>query len=231
VSYASVWRWAWTLVAAGGAGLAILEWSAPATAVVLVLLTAAIVGVESLFAGEAVIRRGVDNSMPHGITWALTIAAATTGLLALLAVSPPLALLLGLWAAVTSPPFVASLRRTTVRSNPKRTRPTRGSTSPASPASEAPGSVDLPLREQIEVSTMSDQQLFFLWRHTFWELRDKPDLANRVAVIALRQACLEELERRDPVALSAWLDSGGRASGGPERFWHKQSGKEDDDDA
>ncbi len=36
--------------------------------------------------------------------------------------------------------------------------------------------------------------------------------------MTLRQGCLDELERRHPSALHAWLDSGARASEGPERF-------------
>jgi uncharacterized membrane protein YeaQ/YmgE (transglycosylase-associated protein family) len=39
-----------------------------------------------------------------------------------------------------------------------------------------------------------------------------------LTLVALRQCCLDELERRDPTALQDWLTSGARASSSPERF-------------
>jgi hypothetical protein len=68
------------------------------------------------------------------------------------------------------------------------------------------------------VQGLDDRQLCALWRRLFWQLVDQRDAADAVSTVAWRQACLDELERRDPAAVRAWLDSGARASGGPERF-------------
>jgi hypothetical protein len=65
---------------------------------------------------------------------------------------------------------------------------------------------------------MSDAELCFTWRRSFQALLDASTPAQRQAVVAVRQACLDELERRNPLALSAWLESGPTPAGGPERF-------------
>jgi hypothetical protein len=65
---------------------------------------------------------------------------------------------------------------------------------------------------------LDDRQLCRLWRESFWDLRQPAPPATLLRLVALREACLEELENRDAPALRAWLDSGARASGGPEKY-------------
>jgi hypothetical protein len=48
-------------------------------------------------------------------------------------------------------------------------------------------------------------------------------------VVAQRQVYLDEMERRSPSGLRAWLESGARAAGGPERFLGKR--RDDQTDA
>jgi hypothetical protein len=49
-------------------------------------------------------------------------------------------------------------------------------------------------------------------------LRDAATPAARLHLVELRQHCLDELERRDPAGLSAWLASTASAGGDPSRF-------------
>ena len=65
---------------------------------------------------------------------------------------------------------------------------------------------------------LDDRQLCRLWRDSFWLVRQPSSPGRMLCRVALREACLDELERRDAVALQAWLDSGARASSGPEKY-------------
>ena len=76
--------------------------------------------------------------------------------------------------------------------------------------------------EGTRVEQLDDDALFRLWRRTFWQLEGQPTVDELARLVALRQTCLDELARRNPDALRAWLESGARASGGPERFWRRR---------
>ncbi len=65
---------------------------------------------------------------------------------------------------------------------------------------------------------LDDRQLCRLWRESFWVLRGSGPAGTKLCVVSLREACLDELERRHAAALHAWLDSGARASSGPEKY-------------
>ena len=65
---------------------------------------------------------------------------------------------------------------------------------------------------------LDDRQLCRLWRESFWVLRKPAPPGTVLCLVALREACLDELERRHAAALHAWLDSGARASSGPEKY-------------
>jgi hypothetical protein len=65
---------------------------------------------------------------------------------------------------------------------------------------------------------LSDEELCRLWRSTFWDLKRPHSDGECLALVALRQGCLDELERRHPAALKKWLTSGARASSTPEKF-------------
>jgi hypothetical protein len=68
------------------------------------------------------------------------------------------------------------------------------------------------------LSELNDDALRRLWRHTYWQLDLQQTEAGVPDLVGLRQTCLDELERREPSAVRAWLSSGTRAEGGPERF-------------
>jgi hypothetical protein len=78
---------------------------------------------------------------------------------------------------------------------------------------------------------MSDRELCREWRHSFVTLQSARSPQDRLRVVAQRQVYLDEMERRSPTALQAWLDSGARAAGGPDRYLTRQRGTDDQSDA
>jgi hypothetical protein len=65
---------------------------------------------------------------------------------------------------------------------------------------------------------MTDTELCRAWRRSFVTLTSARSLGRRAGVVSLRQVILDEMEVRHPAGLRAWLDSGARAAGGPDRF-------------
>ena len=95
-----------------------------------------------------------------------------------------------------------------------RFRPVRRAEHPASeiPASEIPAS-------EHPASEMSDHELCRAWLATSRALRRSPSAGQRLRLAQRRQSYLDELDRRNPIALRAWLDSrGARPDGDPGRF-------------
>ncbi len=66
--------------------------------------------------------------------------------------------------------------------------------------------------------TMSDIELCRAWRRSFLQLENARSVDERISLVQLRQSYLDEIEARDATALRAWLSSGARAAGGPERY-------------
>jgi hypothetical protein len=65
---------------------------------------------------------------------------------------------------------------------------------------------------------MSNASLCAAWRTSYDDLQAASGAAQRARVVVLRQAYLDELEVRDRGGLTAWLESGARASSGPDHF-------------
>ncbi|NVM99833.1 hypothetical protein [Arthrobacter sp. SDTb3-6] len=70
------------------------------------------------------------------------------------------------------------------------------------------------------VRALDDGGLCQAWRGSYRWLEGAHTLALQAYVVALRQAYLDELERRDPDGLEAWLQSRPRPRGGPDKFIH-----------
>lgn len=70
----------------------------------------------------------------------------------------------------------------------------------------------------VRVLDLNTSELCRLWRVTFWMVRDVRSPARTVAVVDLRQAVLDELERRRPDAVRCWLTSGRGEADGPARY-------------
>ena len=66
--------------------------------------------------------------------------------------------------------------------------------------------------------TMTDLDLCQAWRSSYVALARARSAASRGRIVLAREVVLDELERRHPSAVRAWLESGARAAGGPERF-------------
>ncbi len=64
------------------------------------------------------------------------------------------------------------------------------------------------------IRALSDEELCWSWRASYPALLAAPAAAS-LELVTLRQAYLEDLERRNPRGMRAWLDSGARAAGNP----------------
>ncbi len=216
------WAHAWSIAAAVGVGFASLQWSP--IVVVLDLLATAVGAAICLVIYEEWrpppgTSRAPSRRLAETTRRSLVVSCWVVALSTLTVASPPLALLVLLLVGATSPVVVGLVRSR----SPERRLPAAAEAPAAEvPAAEAPAAeapVE-PLRAGgRSLEQLDDDELFRLWRHTFWELNSQPSVGQLASLVALRQSCLDELARRDPAALSAWLDSGARASGGPERFW------------
>lgn len=74
------------------------------------------------------------------------------------------------------------------------------------------------------VQELADPALCRAWRESYQWLEGTCSPALHAYVVTLRQAYLDELERRDPAGLQAWLASAPRSRGGPDRFFHPGTG-------
>ena len=68
------------------------------------------------------------------------------------------------------------------------------------------------------VRAMTDTELCLAWRRSFVALQQARGPQLRSLVVRARQLLLDEIEARHPDGLRAWLSSGARAAGGPDRF-------------
>ncbi|HZX05770.1 MAG TPA: hypothetical protein VFF46_22690, partial [Kribbella sp.] len=56
------------------------------------------------------------------------------------------------------------------------------------------------------------------WHDSYEALRRATTTTARLRIVTARQQCLDELERRDPDGMRAWLDSAASAAGDPRSF-------------
>lgn len=217
-----MWQWTWGTILAVAAipGVLIGGWANSATAVIMastaaVALLLALERVDQPPRTSSGVRRG--SALERGVTaglgvGALVAAAGTLG---------PLALPLGLLACLTSPPAFRLLCSTIPEAHPPRPRlrrprvPRPGPVVPSAPVVEVSA---LALRSAVQV--LDDYQLCHGWRASYTCLVLAPTAAERLELVHVRQAYLDEMERRHPAGLRAWLDSGARAAGDPSRHLH-----------
>ncbi len=87
------------------------------------------------------------------------------------------------------------------------------------PDAAAPVVVTLPAVVSSPVlDTLSTPELCLAWRRSYLTLVQLPTGPARVALVAVRQSMLDELERRDNAGFHRWLDAGARAGGDPGRY-------------
>jgi hypothetical protein len=96
----------------------------------------------------------------------------------------------------------------------------RGDRSPG--AEPEPTSATEPLAwlgaPSVAPSSLDDNELCLAWRTSFSALQRATSPAQRLRMVEDRRAYLDELERRNPRGMAAWLASGARAAGDPSRF-------------
>jgi hypothetical protein len=70
-------------------------------------------------------------------------------------------------------------------------------------------------------SDASTSQLCREWLDSYQALNEATSATARLRIVMARQRCLDELERRDPDGLRAWLASAASAGGDPSRFLNR----------
>jgi hypothetical protein len=69
-----------------------------------------------------------------------------------------------------------------------------------------------------DASVVSTSQLCREWLESYEALSQVTSSTARLRIVMARQRCLDELERRDPDGLHAWLSASASAGGDPSRF-------------
>lgn len=215
--YARAWFNTTAALAAVGLIATLVVWSF--FAVLGVFLSVAVIG------GGSSAAAWMDDGP---IDWrrVLRVSAATgvavLGTLGLGVMVGPVALLVLLVAAATSPQALTQLRRVLTRwsaGQPPATAPPapHGSSSAHSgEVTQPPGrAVDAvsPAPESLEV-----RDLCRAWRASFDQLEHSRSPTERLEVVRARQAYLDTLERRNPDGLAAWLAAGACPAGDPSAY-------------
>lgn len=229
MTYATRWSRCWTLLMASGVGLSFLVWHP--LSVLTLFLTATVFT-------AAVLALSASPPGPHSplaaLRWtrvgtrAVLVGGTVVAVGVLGTVMPYLLLPLVLLALVSSPYAVDRLRR-----RGRGVGPPAAPEPSAGPATQPPaGLVEKPSAEATWVPaagcrldidaqtarTLSAGELCVEWRRSFVTLQSATSAAQRIRVVSQRQVYLDEMERRCPTGLRAWLESGARAAGGPDRF-------------
>lgn len=223
--YRAIWLFCWGAVLVVGVSLGFQGWSASAGIGVFnlaALLTAGATvayyrreGMPPVTTANLVVIAGTRAVVAGLVVLAVSIAASALGALVWLVL---------LLSAATSPWALALVnrRRTRLRQQP----PEQNRAVPPPAQQDA---VDLELVPASAwapaVQTLSDNELCLAWRASFTVLQSAESPAARGQLVTLRQAYLDDIERRDPVALDAWLTSGARAAGDPARYLTRRQGQ------
>ena len=199
------WVRAWTWIAAVVAGLSPLVLPVPAIVFLVVLglaaggsTTAGLLPREAVSTRESQRRRWafVLRGTARTAAW---IAAAMT----VACFNAYLALLVLMAVVLSSPWTVRHLRR--------RPAPAPHLVKPRHQRSLFEGAAATVQRLDID-------GLCWAWRRSYLALGDVRAPQAHLGVVILRQMYLDEMERRDPDGFRAWIESGARAAGSPDRF-------------
>ena len=206
--YQWVWRALWGTVAAVAIAAAFIVW--PLSVVGLFVIPASVAAFATflyyreptrpLATRSQALRRSFSVGTRTGAGM-LALASLVSSLLTL--AWPLLALCLG------TSPFVIRRVRDAVRSTSEsRRRRERARTEEAAWWSM--------LAQEVE--GLADGELCRVWRGSYSALLEAADAATAAQVVRVRQAYLDELDRRHERAMNEWLASGPRPATGPERF-------------
>lgn len=220
--YERIWTQITAVVVAVGVGISILLLRPFVTVAAVALISLAAFMILGLVTDSLHPQtRPAGQSMGRLLARSLSIGGAVIGFAAFFAVSYPVALLLLVVLVSTSPPVMRRLR-----GKPKRelkvdadNADNPGKANEDADMSEATESLSSAVCEETDLSATDVTELCRLLRHTFWDLRDSSDPAEKLRLVAHRQRIIDELARRDPEAVLVWLRSGARASGSPEKYF------------
>lgn len=70
----------------------------------------------------------------------------------------------------------------------------------------------------LPLDLMDDATLCFAWRTSYVALQRSLPPSSTLLVVQRRQDILDDLERRNPGGLAAWLAAGPRAAGDPTKY-------------
>lgn len=139
---------------------------------------------------------------------------ATAAVTAALSWSGSITVGLLLLAAASSPPAVRAAARA-VRPDRRRRAGVPATTEPTHPVLASVLSAELLAGP---VHSLEDQPLCLAWSDSFVELKRARTVSDRLELVNLRQAYLDELEQRNGYGFRAWLRSGARPLGSPARW-------------
>jgi hypothetical protein len=137
------------------------------------------------------------------------MAPAAVGLIAVTKFAGVLVVLI---LVATSPAITSLVQGRRKQGNPPAA-PQAGPRVPTTQRSATPAAV--PAVPVQELRSLDDQTLCLAWRRSFVLLEDAHSAVARLSVVEQRQQYLDELHRRSPEGIAAWLASGARASGNP----------------
>lgn len=216
-TYRRLWMTGWLFTAVIGTGISTI--SLPVMGLIMLTLLGSAAGALALKLRQHY-KRLLEHDRSAGSAAAVA-AHAGVGTLAMLGIAglstllDSFALLLLATMAVTSPWALRKLHHTVgIAGTPAIQSP--DSQGHPLPRTGRPTVETMPVSESLY--ELSDAGLCRAWRSTYFPVREAPDAATLEQLYLFRQACLDEMERRNAHALYAWLNDGARASGNPATF-------------
>ena len=208
----SVWSVCAHVTVAVGLVCAVARWGwvGPISAALLLAIMVA--------SGAAAMLATDTRELPRMMLTGLVAGVGLTAMGGLVAVFEVTGLCVVLLVVATSPAVHARVRRVW-----------RSLTGTSDAAAEAGPRVEVhSTREDVQLphaaplpedlGSLDDVALCLTWRRSFLLLQAARSVEDRMIVVEQRRRCLEELERRCPGGVEAWLSSGARASGNPLPF-------------
>ncbi|MFG1812220.1 hypothetical protein ACGFIF_00525 [Kribbella sp. NPDC049174] len=188
----------------------------PPTVILLFLLAAITGGVVAMIALIPADNTPIARDRWPTVAWSGVVAGAGTVAFVSLGtlLGAPMAVLMLVLIAGGSP-YVARRWFGRLREHEHRPSPGHPDAHQAIPARTAMSLEPEPVDEAAE---LSDDALVLAWRASFSALQRATSPAERLRIVDARRAYLDELERRNPSGVAAWLASGARAAGNPTRF-------------
>lgn len=208
--------WLCAGVLAPGLCLALIQW--PASVIVVTFMLATFLAGITIILLRSAQSQSNDWFATEGwgpvTTTAVLIGTAAVSLAATSEVSPALAILMVLTMALCSP-WGLRLLRLLMPTQPEPPTPlTSRADSDSPPVTRARAVDGSALRD------LTNAELCTAWRVSYLALQRAGTTHERARLVAIRQIYLDEMETRNPTALTAWLASGARAASGPDRFLH-----------